>query len=202
VANSNHVTAEGDFQDCTSVILQRFIETLSAGHTSCARAMPPVTVVPAFPEHLTESPAAQAVGSGTQNKLGRQAGWVSAQAVGDALARWFNLGYGSSNAGGRCLYGGTFKAHGPYFVTGPRTFTLHKCLFVQDLSVSGPVVWNDATQTVDAKLRLQGPGGTTGSLTLHWWTGIYNWKAPTTVTGEYGGHSVDAQLSAPWVPQS
>ena len=202
VANSNHVTAEGDFEDCTSVILQRFVQTLSTGNTSCAQAMPPVTVVPAFPEHLMQSPTAQAVGSGTQNKLGRQAGWVSAQAVGDVLARWFNLGYGSSNAGGRCLYGGTYEAHGPYFVTGPRTFTLHKCLFVEDLSVSGQVVWNDATQTVGASLRIQGPGSTTGTVTVHWRTGIYNWKAPTTVTGEYGGHTVDVQLPAPWVPQS
>jgi pimeloyl-ACP methyl ester carboxylesterase len=202
VANSNHVTAEGDFQDCTSVILQRFIETLSAGNTSCARAMPPVTVVPAFPQHLTEAPVPHSVGSGAQAKLGRQAGWVGAQTAGDVLARWFNLGYGSSNAGGRCLYGGAFKSHGPYFFTGPRSFTLHKCLFVEDLSVSGKVVWNDATQAVDATLRVQGPGGATGSLTVHWRTGIYNWQASTTVTGEYGGNRVDVQLSAPWVPQS
>jgi hypothetical protein len=164
--------------------------------------MPPVTVVPAFPERLAESPAAHAAGNGTQDKLSVQAGWVSAQAVGDVLARWFNLGYGASNAGGRCLYGGTFKAHGAYFVTGPRTFNLHKCLFVEDLSVSGSVVWNDATQAVDAKLQLQGPSGATGSLTVRWRTGIYNWEAPATVTGEYGGQDVDAQLSAPWVPQS
>jgi pimeloyl-ACP methyl ester carboxylesterase len=202
VANSNHVTAEGDFQNCTSVILRRFIETLSAGNTSCARAMPPVTVVSAFPEHLAEAPVPHSVGSGAQAKVGRQAGWVSAQTVGDVLARWFNLGYGSSNAGGRCLYGGTFKAHGPYFFTGPRSFTLHKCLFVEDLSVSGPVVWNDATQAVDATLRVQGPGGTTGSFSVRWKTGIYNWTASTTVTGEYDGQNVDVQLPAPWAPQS
>jgi pimeloyl-ACP methyl ester carboxylesterase len=202
VANSNHVTAEGDFQDCTSVILQRFIETLSAGNTSCAAAMPPVTVVSAFPERLADAPAAQAVGGGTQTEVGSQVAWVGSQAVGDALARWFNLGYGTSNAGGRCLYGGTFKAHGPFFVTGPRAFNLHKCMFVGDASVSGPVVWNDATQTVDATLQVQGPGGATGTLTVHWQTGIYNWKAPATVTGEYDGQSVDVQLPAPWVPQS
>ncbi|MFZ0666899.1 MAG: alpha/beta fold hydrolase [Acidimicrobiales bacterium] len=202
VANSNHVTAEGDFQDCTSVILQRFVETLSAGNTSCATAMPPVTVVSAFPEHLAQAPAAQPVGTGAQQKVGRQAAWVSAQTVGDVLVRWFNLGYGSTNAGGRCLYGGTFAANGHFFVTGPRTFTLSRCLFVKDLSVSGTVVWNDATQAVDATLQLQGPGGATGSVTVHWRTGIYNWKAPTTVKGKYGGHAVEAQLSAPWVPPS
>jgi len=202
VANSNHVTAEGDFQNCTSAILQHFVETLSAGDIGCAAAMPPVPVTPAFPEHVAQAPAAQAVGSGAQTKVGRQAGWVSAQAVGDVLARWFNLGYGASDASGRCMYGGTFEAKGPYFFTGAGSFTLQKCLFVKDLSVSGKVVWNDTTQAVAATLKLLGSGGATGSLTVHWRTGVYNWKAPATVTGEYGGHNVDVQLSTPWVPQS
>jgi hypothetical protein len=164
--------------------------------------MPPVTVVPSFPEHLAQAPAAKPASSDSRALVGRRAAWVSAQAVGDVLTRWFNLGYGSTNAVGQCLYGGTFTAHGHFFVTGPRTFTVSKCLFVDDLSVSGSVVWNDATQAVNATLRLEGPAGATGNLTVHWRTGIYNWKAPTTVKGEYGGKSVDAQLSAPWVPQS
>ncbi len=201
VANSNHVTVEDDFQECTSVIFRHFIDTLSTGNTGCARAMPPVTVVPAFPEHLADSPAAQAVGGGSQPKLGRQAGWVSAQTVGDVLARWFNLGNGSG-APGRCLYGGTFEAHGAFYVTGPEVLNLHKCLFVEDLSVSGRVVWNDATQAVNATLHVTGPSGATGSFAVHWRTGIYNWKAPTTVEGEYAGVNVNVQLSAPWVPQS
>jgi pimeloyl-ACP methyl ester carboxylesterase len=202
VANSNHVTVEDDLQDCTSAILQHFIETLSAGDTGCAKAMPPVTVVAAFPEHLSDSPAPHAVGRIPQPKLARQAGWVGAQSVGDVLARWFNLGYGSGGAAGRCLYGGTFDAHGAFYVNGPQAFTFHECLFVEDLSVSGRAVWNDATQAVSATLQLQGPGDATGALTVYWRTGIYNWRAPTTVTGEYDGYRVDVQLSAPWVPQS
>jgi pimeloyl-ACP methyl ester carboxylesterase len=202
VANSNHVTAEDDFQDCTSAILQRFIETLSAGDTGCAKAMPPVTVVPAFPEHLSNSPVPRGVGSAAQPKRERQAGWVGAETVADVLARWFNLGYGSGGAAGRCLYGGTFDAHGAFYVNGPQSFTFHECLFVENLSVSGRAVWNDDTQAVSATLQLQGPDDATGSLTVYWRTGIYNWKAPATVVGEYSGQRVDIQLSAPWVPQS
>jgi pimeloyl-ACP methyl ester carboxylesterase len=201
VANSNHVTVEDDFQECTSVIFRHFIETLSAGNTGCARAMPPVTVVPAFPEHLSDAPTPQVVGNGSQFELGRQAGWVSAQTLGDVLARWFNLGNGSG-VPSRCLYGGTFEAHGAFYVTGPEVLTLHKCLFVEDLSVTGRLVWNVATQAVDATLQLKGPGGATGNLTVNWRTGVYNWKVPTTVVGEYAGHNVNVQLSAPWVPQS
>jgi pimeloyl-ACP methyl ester carboxylesterase len=201
VANSNHVTVEDDFQDCTSVIFQHFVETLTAGNTDCARAMPPVTVVPEFPENLDDAPAAQIVGSGSQSEPGRQAGWVSAQAMGDVLARWFNLGNGSG-ASSRCLYGGTFEAHGAFYVTGPEELTLHKCLFVEDLSVSGKLVWNDSTQDVDATLQLRGPSGVTGNLTVHWRTGVYNWKTPATAVGEYAGHNVDVELPAPWVPQS
>ena len=203
VANSNHVTAEGDFQECTSVILQRFIETLSAGNTElCSSDAAGDRCAPRSPERLTEAPALMRLGAAHRPSS-------ADRPDGSVPRRWETFWPAGSTwdmdratSGGRCLYGGTFKAEGPYFLTGPRAFTLHKCLFVEDLSVSGSVVWNDATQAVDAKLRVQGPGGATGSLTLHWRTGIYNWKAPTTVTGEYGGHSVDVQLPAPWVPQS
>ena len=37
---------------------------------------------------------------------------------------------------------------------------------------------------------------------VRWLTGVYNWKAPTTIVGEYAGDNVNVQFSAPWVPQS
>ena len=56
VPNTNHVTAEGDMQRCTSVILRRFVRTLVPGNTDCVRAMPPVSVVPAFPARVDDAP--------------------------------------------------------------------------------------------------------------------------------------------------
>jgi pimeloyl-ACP methyl ester carboxylesterase len=198
VSNSNHVTADYDFQDCTSAILQRFIQTLTTGDTACATDMPPVTIVPEFPVHLADAPAARATGDGTQAPTGRQAAWVTAQTVGDALARWFNLSYGN----GYGLYGGTFKAHGTYMASGPITLSLHDCRFVKDLTVSGSVTWNRTTKVVDASVQVEGPKRVRGSFSVHWQTGIDDWSSPATVSGVFDGQPVDVDLSAPWVPQS
>jgi hypothetical protein len=198
VSNSNHVTADYDFQNCTSVILQHFIQTLTAGETGCAAAMPPVPVVPAFPVRVAAAPAAQASGDATNTLIGRQAAWTTAQTVGDALTRWFNLSYGD----GFGLYGGTFKAHGVYFARGPMVLTLKNCRFVKNLAVSGPVTWNRTTGVVDATVTVEGPGAMKGSFVVHWQTAISDWSAPATVSGIFDGQTVSAQLSAPWVPQS
>jgi len=199
VSNANHVTAEGDLDDCTSVILQRFIRTLSAGDTDCATAMPPVTVVADFPLHVADAPAAHAVAGGTDSPLDRRAAWVTAETIGDAIARWDNLLFSGTGHG---LYGGRFAVHGAYYASGPLTLSLHGCRFVEDLAVSGAVVWDRATEAVDASVQVSGPGSLKGSFKVHWNTGIYDSGAPATVTGVFGGHRVDAELPAPWVPQS
>jgi hypothetical protein len=160
--------------------------------------MPPVYVVSDFPVDLADAPTARAVGTQTQTTMGRQAAWTTAQTIGDALTRWFNLSYGNGHA----LYGGTFKAQGTFFASGPITLDLHDCRFVKDLAVSGPVVWNRITKVVNATVDIHGPGHVTGTFTVHWDTGIYDWRAPATVTGVFDGHPVDTDLSAPWVPQS
>lgn len=199
VANANHVTAEGDLDDCTSVILQRFIRTLSAGNTSCASKMPPVTVVSDFPVHLDEAPAARAVGGGAQGLLGQRAAWVTAQTIGDALARWDNV---LESDQGHGLYGGVFDVGGAYNASGPLTLTLHGCRFVEDLAVSGSVVWNRSSKFVTASVEVHGPAGRTGVFAVRWNTGIANWKTPAGVKGAFDGERVDVELPAPWVPQS
>jgi len=199
VSNANHVTAEGDLDQCTSVILQRFVRTLSAGDTSCAADMPPVSVVPDFPVHLADAPVPAATGGAAPSPpLARKAAWVGAQTVGDAIARWFNLTYGA----GHGLYGGTFGAHGSYDSMKPLTLTLHGCRFVKDLAVSGTVVWNRTAQSLQAALRVRGPGGGTGSFTARWSTGVSNSGGPAVVSGRFDGHAVTVALPAPWVPAS
>jgi pimeloyl-ACP methyl ester carboxylesterase len=199
VSNANHVTAEGDLDDCTSVILQRFIRTLSAGNTSCAAKMAPVTVVADFPVHLAEAPAAATVGHGAQGVLGRRAAWVTAQTIGDALARWDNVLEGDQGHG---LYGGVFEVGGAYYGSGPLRLTLHGCRFVEDLAVSGSVVWNRTTKLVDASVEVHGPAGAMGTFKVHWDTGIGDWKTPGTVNGVFDGSRIDVGLPAAWVPLS
>jgi hypothetical protein len=79
---------------------------------------------------------------------------------------------------------------------------LHGCRFVEDLAVSGPVVWNRTTKVVEARVRLQGPGRLRGSLNVRWRTGVGDSGDPETVSGEFGGQHVDVALPAAWVPQS
>ncbi len=200
VANANHVTADGDMDRCTSVILQRFIRTLSAGSTSCAKAMPPIMVLPAFPSHLAAAPAARPVAGDQASALGRKAGWVAAQTVGDALAQWYNL---MESDAGHGLYGGTFKVGGgPYYSFRPVRLTLHRCRLVTDLAVSGTVVWQRSAKVVRATVVTRGPRSSSGRFTIRWGTGVRNARSPATVTGSYDGSSVHAELPSPWVLQS
>ena len=59
VRNTVHITALADWQSCASVYVRRFIQTLDAGDTSCARTMPPMNVVARFPVHLAGAPEAR-----------------------------------------------------------------------------------------------------------------------------------------------
>ena len=195
VANANHVTAEGDLDGCTSVILQHFLRTLSAGSTACAAAMPPVNVVSAFPERLAAAPAA----AGSGSPLARRVAWVTAQTVGDAFARWFNL---MSTDTGHGLYGGSYTVEGTYESTAPVTIALDGSRFVRDLAVTGDAVWNRTTRTIAATLTVRSQSGRAGTLTLHWDTGVYTARAPATVTGTFAGSHVSVHLAAPWSPES
>jgi pimeloyl-ACP methyl ester carboxylesterase len=200
VANANHVTADGDMDQCTSAILQRFIRTLSAGSTSCAKAMPPVSVLPDFPTHLADAPATRSSAADRGSALGRKAAWVAAQTVGDDLAQWWNLMESDTGHG---LYGGTFQSHdGVYYSLGPVTLTLHQCRFVRDLAVSGTVVWQRSAHEVKASVVTRGPKGSVGHFNLRWGTGVDNARSPATVSGSFNGRSVSVALPAPWVVQS
>ncbi len=53
VANSFHVTADGDTDDCAVRILRRFVRTPSHWpRHACAAAVPPVRAMGIFPRHL------------------------------------------------------------------------------------------------------------------------------------------------------
>jgi pimeloyl-ACP methyl ester carboxylesterase len=200
VANGNHVTAEGDMDHCTSVILQQFIRTLSAGSTSCAKAMPPIRVLPDFPRHLADAPAARPVAGDHGSALGRKAGSVAAETVGDALAQWYNL---MDSDTGHGLYGGTFKVGGgAYYSFRPIRLTLHGCRLVRDVAVSGTVVWQRSASVVRAAVVTRGPRGSLGRFNLRWGTGVGNAHSPATVTGSFNGASVSGELPSPWVLQS
>jgi pimeloyl-ACP methyl ester carboxylesterase len=196
VPNTVHITALADFQSCASVYVRRFLETLEAGDTSCASAMPPMNVVARFPVRLAGAPEARSGGGDDRSTTGdRKAAWVASQTVGDALSRWYNLMYGSTGHG---LRGGRYATSGSYYGLGPVRIAFRGTRFVSDLSVSGPTVWNRQTDIVHARLSVAGPRGEGGTLTIRFPTNEADGVA--TITGALGGRHVDVVTAAPWMP--
>jgi pimeloyl-ACP methyl ester carboxylesterase len=199
VPNTNHVTAEGDLQRCTAVVLQHFVQSFTTGGTACVKAMPPVSVVPDFPAHLSEAPIPAATPGSTGTAQERRAAWVASEVVADALSSWQNLMYGNHGHG---LYGGAFFSSGTFDSTGPVALRFKDDRFTRDLAVSGSATWERSKGLVLATLRLRGPGAMTGLVHVAWRTGIFDWSQPASVSGWIDGHPVSVHMPAPWVPQS
>jgi pimeloyl-ACP methyl ester carboxylesterase len=187
-ANSFHVNAEGDMDDCASVIAVNFFRDLSPGDTSCAKEIAEVRMVPKFARSMYElDPAAPGEGNqGTPADL--QAAAAAALTAGDAVARWW-VNYSGSDVG---LRGGQFQLA----QTGnAASFTLDNDQWVEDLAVSGTVDWyTTAPGEVVAQLTFSTPAGA-GALTISW----YDLKpqAQATIQGTIGGRTIVATMQAP-----
>jgi pimeloyl-ACP methyl ester carboxylesterase len=188
VTNANHVTAQQDSLGCTSVILQRFIAGLSAGDIGCAKTIPPVYVVPAFPTSLAAAPSAT-----NPTTTDGQAVWAGGETIGDALARLFSQVTFTQDSG---LYGGSFRINGGVYPPTPVKLHLSSLRFVPDLAVSGTVVWTKSTSTVAANVTLSGPAGLSGTLRYTWSTNSPG--AVATVDGTIASSAISTTLPAPW----
>lgn len=124
VPNSFHVTALGDTDGCASAMVRRFVRDPSAEPGTCDGRIPPVDAMPAFPRSVDD--------------LGRKR-TVDAT-VADVMDRWWN-NYSGHGVG---LRGGTFRYTGGAVVT----FRLDEVRLVDDLAVSGRVVWDRYAGTV------------------------------------------------------
>lgn len=140
VANSTHVTALADYNRCTSLIVRRFVETLSAGDTSCASQYSSVRLVNRFAEHAAN------LGIGNAR---RRAGVVAADTVADVVARW----WGNYSGQGVGLRGGTFHTQGYSDVF----FRLNGIRWVDDVAISGHADWNRTNGLIHATVSVSGP---------------------------------------------
>lgn len=188
VANSFHVTAQYDMDDCASVIAVNFFRDLNPGDTSCASQIAEVRMVPKFARSMSElDPATPGEGNqGTPADL--QAAAAAALTAGDAVARWW-VNYSGSDVG---LRGGQFTLT----QTGnTATFTLDQCQWVDDLPVSGTVNWYTLTPgPAVAKLTFNTPAGA-GSLTISWYD--MQPQAQAAIQGTIGGRTIVASTPAP-----
>ena len=124
VPNSFHVTALGDTDGCASALVRQFVRNPSREPGTCDGRVPPVAAMPVFPQSVTD--------------LGRKR-TVDAT-IADVLDRWWN-NYSGHGVG---LRGGTFRYSGSSVVR----FRLDGVRLVDDLAVSGRVVWDRYAGTV------------------------------------------------------
>ena len=188
MANSFHVTAEGDLDNCASAIVVNFFRDLNPGDTSCASQIAEVRMVPKFARSMAELDPATA-GPGNQGTVADlHAAAAAALTAGDALARWW-VNYTGSDVG---LRGGQFQ----YTDTGNlSSFTLESCQWVEDLAVSGTIQWEAiAPAPVVAQVTFTTPGGD-GALTVSWYSSQPQAKA--SIEGAIGGRKIVASMEAP-----
>jgi pimeloyl-ACP methyl ester carboxylesterase len=188
LANSFHVTAEGDLDDCASVLAVNFFRDLDPGDTSCASHIAEVRMVPKFARLWSElDPAIPGAGNqGTPADL--QGAAAAALTAGDAIARWWVNTSGS----GVGLRGGQFRYTES---TDTVTFALNNAQWVEDLAVSGSIVWHPVKPgSVVAQLTFNTPSGE-GSLTVSWYD--RQPQARATIQGMIGGRTIVATMQAP-----
>ncbi len=183
VANSFHVTAVGDIDNCAVRILRRFVRTPSHWpRHGCASRVPPTRTLGSYPRTLAGVPAAPGRGS----VLARRAAPAAALTVADLNDTWWNSYSGHSRGmrGGRWNY------------TGDRTtvFHLHGVRLTNDLAVSGTATWKRYARTMQVDLSVRGHGRH-GRLHGHWDTRREGARA--TMHGMFAGHPVRVTFRAP-----
>jgi pimeloyl-ACP methyl ester carboxylesterase len=200
VANSFHVTADGDTDDCAVGVLRAFVRDpahgLTPGVLACTTEVPPVRALAVFPaSYRSVDPAAPAAGNEV-GSAGRRAAATAALTAADLLDRWWN-NYDGAGVG---LYGGRWSYSGDRVTT----FTLHGVRLAPDLAVSGTVVWGRYSHAVSVKLsvvQVDAAGKpVAGSAVSGTVNGSWDSRAAgavATLRGTIGGQTLRASLPAP-----
>jgi hypothetical protein len=182
-ANTIHISALGDRDDCAQPMVRRFVRTLSAGDTSCASRIAEVRTVDSFPRRAADAAAARPR-AGDHTRIGaRRVAAVAAATVADAIQRW-QLNSGGADRG---LRGGRWSYTGTRVVR----FRFRGARFARDVPVSGVATWRLSDGAVRAQLRLPGRG----RLRARWST--QQPLAVAALDGRLGGRRVRATMLAP-----
>ncbi len=200
IANSFHVTADGDTDECAVGVLRAFVVDPAHGITpsvlACTTQVPPVRALAAFPHSWAAvQPAAPSAGDEVA-AAGRRVAATAALTVADVLDRWWN-NYDGNGVG---LYGGRWSYSGDRVTT----FTLHGVRLASDVAVSGTVVWGRYSHQLTTRLTVVQvdaagapvPGSTvSGTVNGSWDTRALG--AVAQLRGTLGGHALRATLLAP-----
>ena len=188
IANSFHVNALPHARsDCGAILVRRFLDSLATGDVSCAAAVPPVPLVPAFARHAHELPAAQAAAHSRASAEDLRVVTAALLTAEDAIARAVAEGPGQ----GVGLRGGTFRTTAAQ--AGYR-LELRALEWTEDVSASGSITWPGRTESVRAHLVLETPRGP-ATLDLSWPEGVSGARA--LARGLIGGRGIAAEAPAP-----
>ena len=200
VANSFHVTADGDSDVCAVRVLRAFVASPTRASVTasrgCATVVAPVRATAAFRARNVDAPPARPLSGSTSSRVRLSTVRSAAEAVADVMDRW----YQTYEIGGTGLRGGTWTADGSDVVT----FALLRYRLVRDLAVSGTVVWNRYSHRVTIRVQTFGTtsSGRTarGSAATGVLVGTWDTRAPAAMavlSGRLGGRGVRAVLTAP-----
>ncbi len=190
VANSFHVTAMGDTDDCAVRVVRRFVVNprggLTASRLACVNQVPPVRAVARYDRSFQQTPPARGTAA---SRLGLRAAAAAVGTAADLVDRWF----GNYTGHGFGLRGGGWSYSGDRVVR----FRLRGVRLTRDLPVSGRVTWSRYTHRVRADLNLGGSvaGVTGGTVHATWDSRRAGGRA--TIRGFIGGSAVAATMPAP-----
>ena len=188
VVNSFHVNALPHARsECAAVLVRRFMSQLDAGDDHCARAIPPVPLVPRFARRLHELLPALARPGNEGDEEALRAVSAALFACADVISRAEENGAGP----GVGLRGGEFTA-----AKGDAGYELmlHEVRWTEDLAASGRIDWPGRSGVVHADLEVR-TGDSRGHLELTWPEGIS--EARAAVHGTLGGKAIAAEAPAP-----
>ena len=183
VANSFHVVAVDDVDDCGQKIVQHFVETLDPGDTSCAAKVAPVRLVPAFVRRGEDAVSAIDKDGNQANSRDRALASAAVQTAADVLARWY-INYGGKGLG---LRGGSWSFDQPERVA---RYELKNVRWATDLPVSGRVEWDQRDGSISAALKFG------SSQVLAKWNDRDD-HGKAILAGTVNGHKLVAEMPAP-----
>ena len=188
VANSFHVDAIYDYDDCAQAIVRRFVVTLDPGDISCAATVNAVRLVPIFVQHAADAiPATPAEGNAATERE-RAIASAAVQTAGDALARW-NINYSGHGAG---LRGGRWSYTQPGLVA---RYRLKGVRWSRDLAVSGTAVWDQRNGAIQTALAFTDAYGEAAAISATW--NDRDQRAVAALSGRIGKNTLRATMPAP-----
>jgi pimeloyl-ACP methyl ester carboxylesterase len=186
LANSFHVDALEDDDDCAAPIVRRFVATGDPGDVSCVDRVSRVRPAADFVRHARDAAPATAIKGNAASATDLAIAAAASATAGDTIER---AGRGSGDSG-LGLRGGKFAIER----SGEQVkAAMDQVRWTEDLAISGTAIRDRKTGAVEADLALS--GAATGGLSIRW--NEKDAMPRALIAGTIGRRTVNAWISAP-----